>query len=119
MDSRALKGNRIVKGVNLMELMTKELEELFPKLYATEDKKPNEVKIIAKFFDPTSQWTWYATEYDPKEKIFFGYVRGFENELGYFTLDELESVKGPLGVGIERDLHFGEHTLEEVMQKAI
>ena len=29
---------------------------------------------------------------------------GFEKELGYFSLSELESVRGPYGVGIERDL---------------
>ena len=98
-----------------MELMTKELEGMFPRLYSTEDKDPNDVKVIAKFFDPCGSWTWYATEYDPEERLFFGFVRGFENELGYFSLDELESVKGPLGLGIERDLCFGEHTLAEVM----
>jgi hypothetical protein len=103
-----------------MKLMTEELEQLFPPLYATEGKDPRKVKIIAKFFTPFSNWTWYATEYDPQKRIFFGYVRGLENELGYFSLDELESVKGPLGLGIERDLYFGhEHTLAEVMEKPI
>jgi hypothetical protein len=103
-----------------MKLMTKELEQLFPPLYATEGKDPRKVKIIAKFFTPFGNWTWYATEYDPQKRIFFGYVRGLENELGYFSLDELESVKGPLGLGIERDLYFGyEHTLAEAMEKPI
>jgi len=103
-----------------MELMTKELEQLFPPLYATEGKDPKDIKVIAKFFDPCGSWAWYATEYDPHKRIFFGYVKGFENELGYFSLDELQSVKGPLGLGIERDLYFGlEHTLAEVMEKSI
>lgn len=102
-----------------MELMTQELETVFPPLYSQEDNDPKDIKVIAKFFDPCGSWTWYATEYDPKERLFFGYVRGFENELGYFSLDELSSVKGPLGLGIERDLHFGEHTLAEVVQKRL
>ena len=103
-----------------MKLMTKELEKLFPPLYSTEEKDPKDIKIIAKFFTPWSNWTWYATEYDPQKRIFFGYVRGFENELGYFSLDELESVKGPFGLKIERDLYFGfNHTLAEAMEKPI
>jgi len=36
----------------------------------------------------------------------YGYVQGLESELGYFTLEELESVHGPLGLAIERDLSF-------------
>lgn len=61
---------------------------------------------VVKFFDPCGSWTWFATEYDPATRTFFGLVKGFEEELGYFSLDELESVKGPLGIGIERDLYF-------------
>lgn len=100
-----------------MKLMTKELEQMFPPLYSTEKKKPEEVKVIAKFFDPCSSWTWYATEYDPKQRIFFGLVKGVETELGYFSLDELASVRGKLGLGIERDLSFGyDHTLAEFMK---
>lgn len=102
-----------------MKLLTEELESQFPRLRETEDKDLAQVRIVAKFFDPCSQWTWYATEYDPIERLFFGLVRGFEVEFGYFSLDELEAVKGRLGLGIERDLYFGEHTLAEAMEKAI
>lgn len=102
-----------------MNLLTKELEAQFPRLYETEGKDPQEIKIIAKFFDPCSQWTWYAIEYDPVERIFFGFVRGHGDEIGYFSLDELQGIKGRLGVGIERDLYFGEHTLAEALAKPI
>jgi len=102
-----------------MKLMTKELKAKFPKLYANENKKPEEIPIICKFFDPVGSWTWYATEYDPKDKLFFGFVRGADNEFGYFSLEELQSVKGICGLGIERDLHFGEHMLSEAIEKRI
>ena len=98
-----------------MKLLSKEIEAQFPPLYATEDKESKDVPIIAKFFDPCSNWSWFATEYDPKKRIFFGFVKGFDAEMGYFNLDELESVKGSLGLGIERDLYFGEHTLAEAI----
>lgn len=101
-----------------MKLLTKELRQRFPKLYSQESKEPKDVKIIAKFFCPWNQWTWYASEFDG-EDIFFGYVRGLENELGNFSLSELEGVKGRGGLGIERDLYFGNHTLAEVMEKAL
>jgi len=102
-----------------MKLLTNEIEKQFPPLYANEGKDPKEIKIITKFFDPTGSWTWFATEFDPSTRTFFGFVKGFDNELGYFSLDELQSVKGRFGLGIERDLHFGEHTLEEAMNKII
>lgn len=101
-----------------MMLLTKELRAKFPELYANEDKEADQVKVIAKFFTPWTSWTWYATEFDG-DNIFFGFVRGHENELGYFSLQELESVTGPMGLRIERDLHFGGHTLAEVMERQI
>jgi len=88
-----------------MQLLTKEIENRFKKIGSQEKVKDPE--IIVKFFDPTGSWTWYATEYDQDTKTFFGLVDGYEKELGYFSLEELESVKGPLGIGIERDIHFG------------
>lgn len=104
-----------------MKLLTKEIIAKFPKLNATENKKPEDIEIIAKFFDPCGSWTWYATEMQKEgdDFIFFGFVRGFENELGNFSLKELESVKGPLGLGIERDLHFGKRMLSEAIANQI
>ena len=47
--------------------------------------------------------SWYISEYDPIKKLCFGLVDGFEKELGYFSLDELLSLKfPPLNLGIER-----------------
>ena len=37
---------------------------------------------------------------------FFGLVYGHEREFGYFLLSELEEVRGPHGLPIERDLYF-------------
>ena len=88
--------------------MTKAIEKKLPALYATEHIKPDDKICQVKFFDPCGSWTWYSTEGEREgdDFIFFGFVRGFENELGNFSLKELQSVRGPLGLGIERDLHF-------------
>jgi hypothetical protein len=76
----------------------------------------------AKFFNPCGAGTWYATEYDPETRIFFGYVSIFgdwNDEWGSFALEELESYKGPLGIGIERDLYFGERRASEVIGQEV
>ena len=86
-----------------MKLMTADLRTQLPQLYSQEEVE--DPKAIAKYFTPDSNWTWYATEFDGKD-TFFGLVDGLEKELGYFSLAELESVKGPFGLGVERDLWF-------------
>ena len=96
-----------------MELLTKALEERFAQV-GRQEALGEKALVIAKFFTPDGQWTWYATEYDPETREFFGLVDGFEAELGYFSLGELESARGPLGLAIERDLHWKERTLESV-----
>ena len=47
----------------------------------------------------------------------YGLVSGLEIELGYFSLSELQSVKGPMGLLIERDLHFESKSLQELQEK--
>jgi hypothetical protein len=95
-----------------MKLLTKTIRKQFPEWMSTDGKDPSETRVIVKFFDPCGSWTWYATEFDG-EDTFFGLVDGWEKELGYFSLTELELVRGSLGLGIERDIHFGKHTLDE------
>jgi hypothetical protein len=93
-----------------LKLLTKEIERKLRPLYSQE--KLGEAAIVqVKYFTPWTKWTWYATEYDPEEKRFFGLVKGHETELGYFLLDELEEVRGPFGLRIERDLYFTPCTL--------
>ena len=97
-----------------MKLITEEIKRLLPKLYEQDGKGYDAIAYV-KFFTPDSNWTWYVTEFDGKD-IFFGLVDGFEKELGYFSLKELQSVKGPLGLKIERDLYFVPTKLEELMK---
>ena len=118
-----------------MKLLTKALKKKMPPLYSQEDVKDPEV--VVKFFDPTGYWKWFATEgsakflmedgttenralSDPDESgeyldtVFFGLVKGFEAELGYFSLKELSEMKLRFGLGIERDMYFGSKKLSEV-----
>ncbi len=53
---------------------------------------------------------------------FYGYVSIFGDhcdEWGEFALSELQSVKGPFGLGIERDLWFDPKPISKVCPKAI
>jgi hypothetical protein len=92
-----------------MMLRKEDLKNL-PPLYA-QDGKGDAATVWVKFFCPWNQWTWFATEFCPETRTFFGLVVGQETELGYFSLDELESVRGRWGLKIERDRHFEPVTL--------
>jgi len=74
----------------------------------------SEAKIaVVKFFTPDSGWTWYASEFDGTD-TFFGLVDGFEKELGCFSLSELASVRGKLGLPVERDRYFRPTPLDDL-----
>ena len=95
-----------------VELLPKDVREELPELYANEELGLA-AQALVKFFTPDSNWTFYASEFNGDD-VFFGLVIGFVPEFGYFTLSELESVRGPLGLPIERDLHFEPKSLEEL-----
>jgi hypothetical protein len=96
-----------------MKLLTKENRKSLPPLKSMDDN-PN-AKAVVKFFTPDSSWTWYAVEFDG-EDTFFGLVDGHEKELGYFSLKELSSVRGPMGLPIERDRYFQPVLLTELQK---
>jgi hypothetical protein len=86
-----------------MMLLTKELRRKLPPLYSQESVA--DPTVVCKFFSPVGSWTWYATEFDG-EDIFFGLVDGHEQEMGYFSLAELQSIRLQWGLRIERDRYF-------------
>jgi hypothetical protein len=98
-----------------MMLLTKENKNQLPLLYAQDGKGMDAIAYV-KFFDPTGSWTWYATEFDG-EDTFFGLVCGFEQELGYFSLNELKHCKdgfrGFKALPIERDLNWKPRPLKD------
>ena len=104
-----------------MKLLPKEIREQLPPLYS-QDGKGGKAVVYTKYFTPSSNWTWLCTEGEPilsesgaeVDFKFFGLVFGHEREFGYFLLSELEEVRGPMGLPIERDLYFKPKTLEEI-----
>jgi hypothetical protein len=115
-DQRAANGK--IRG---MKLLTQEIRQKLPPLYAQESEGGQAV-VYLKLFTPDGSWSWYFTEGSPitdesgqeVDFHFFGLADGLEKELGYVALSELETVRGPLGLPIERDLHWQPKTLEEI-----
>ena len=89
-----------------MQLVT---DDIKARLLANWENEGADHKPVVKFFDPCGAATWLITEMSAEDNdILFGLCdlgMGFP-ELGYVRLSELEGVKGRLGLGIERDLHF-------------
>lgn len=113
-----------------MKLLTKELEKKFSEYpLDSQDGKIGDANVIAKFFNPCGSGTWLITEGDIirddkgniEDVTMFGFVNliGMDcAELGYVTLNELQSIQLPFGLTIERDLHFPEKiTLREACEK--
>ena len=66
-------------------------------------------KPVVKLFTPDAGATWLLTELDPEDPdIAFGLCdlgQGFP-ELGSVRISEIASVRGGLGLPVERDLYF-------------
>jgi hypothetical protein len=93
-------------------LLPPEIAAKLPRLYSQEEKGEDAIAHL-KLFTPWTSWTWWASEYDPEDRLFFGVVEGHEREYGYFSLDELEALRGPGGLRIERDLHWQPKALKD------
>ena len=111
------------------KLMTKALERRFAEIGSQdwratdeakeiEDRFPDGVIIVAKYFHPWSSWTWYATEWDPERQTFFGFVDGTYGEWGYFSMEEFLSVNYK-GLPIERVTSFRECRFRDIRKHLI
>ena len=102
------------------KLMTKELAEKIPALYANEDVEDYDAVVArVKLFSPYNGWTWYITEWEAATGLCFGLVEGFVTELGYFDLTELAeaTVFGNVPA-VERDLYWEPETLGEIRRES-
>ena len=97
-----------------MELLTDELKEQLlanGRQQAPVRGTDDEIDFlpVVKLFTPDAGATWLLTEIDPDEPdLAFGLCDlglGFP-ELGSVSLSELASVRGRLGLPVERDRHF-------------
>jgi len=89
-----------------MQLVTPELRE---QLIANGKRRGDDHVPVVKFFFPAGAATWLVTEMSPDEN---DHLFGLADwgigcpEIGTISLSELQNFRGPLGLGIERDLYF-------------
>ena len=104
-----------------MKLLTKAIENKLAKrpLYS-QDGKGGDAEIIVKFFNPCGAGTWYVLEGEKQANgdwYFFGLAEiGYGLEYGYFSLNELKSLRLPSGLTIERDMYFNGMKVKDVMK---
>ena len=89
----------------------------------SQDGKRGKAVVLARFFTPASNMTWYMTEFDPETGDGFGVVVGCETEWGYFNVNEMQNAKMQSGLfrgmqAIERDIYVSpkKQTLIECMK---
>ena len=99
-----------------MELLTEAIsDQLKAQWRKTGEISDDEVTVHLKIFDPYSAVTWWITEQNPQNPDeLFGLCYIFEQEWGYIFLSELQTDKGPLGIGLERDLYWRPITVKQL-----
>lgn len=100
-----------------MELLPIEIQKQLPQLYSQDDVVDPICHL--KIFTPDSSFTWFITE-GTKQKngdwMLFAKVVSHicpDGELGYVLLSELETIKGSMGLPVERDLYWNEKPISE------
>ncbi len=131
-----------------MQLMTKEIEKQFQKI-GRQENNPDPTVVVKFFNPAGSgtwyatELIYVVEQLDGNggietveieaskmngnkgkvvDMLFYGYASIFgdhNDEWGYFSLSELQSVKGPFGLGIERDKFFDPKPISKVCPKAV
>ncbi len=82
-------------------------------LYSQE--QVDDKRVVAKLFNIAGGGTWWITEYDPKNRLAFGYVTGMAyDEWGYVSIDELAELRWNGIPRIEVDLYFKPTRFSEI-----
>lgn len=99
-----------------MKLLTQQIKKQIPPFSSTERILLSEKTILCKFFNPCGAGTWHVIEGEARgdDFLFWGMVDLFEEEFGYFSLKELESLRLPYGFTVERDLYFSPCLLKTI-----
>lgn len=94
-----------------MQLLTEEIISKFEKYpFQLQEEKGFEAEVLVKYFNPMGAGTWLITEAEREgdDWRLFGYFHLFEWEWGYVMLSDLQQLRLPFGMTIERDLYLSE-----------
>jgi hypothetical protein len=108
--------NKVIK-----QLLPKYILDAFDKQGYVGDKSTKEIKVVCKFFNPVGVGTWWLYE-KIDDDVFMCFVLLDDPtfaELGTISINELASLKLPIGMNIERDIHFEpfSKTLDKVIEE--
>lgn len=96
------------------KLLTKRELDLFKKYpIGSQAGLGMEARVLCKFFNPMGVGTWIIIEAEPEGDSWnmYGYADlGYGYELGFIPLRELEEVRLPFGMKIERDMYSVDNT---------
>lgn len=89
-------------------LLTAELRTHLRRNADISDRAETDHKPVVKFFTPDASATWLFSELAADQDTLFGLcdLGHGSPELGYASLAEIQSLRGPLRLLVERDRHF-------------
>ncbi len=101
-----------------MKLITKAIAKQLSKypMYS-QDSKGEDAIAVCKFFNPCGSQTWYILEAEQignDYRFFTLFESNYGREYGYVMLSELEAIRLPFGLRIERDIYFTPCTIREI-----
>jgi len=79
-----------------VKLLTKADLKRLPPLYSQSEKDPKDVLVPVKFFNPGGAGSWFATEFDPVERL--------RNPVALGRIQEREQACAGALVGLHREL---------------
>ena len=95
-----------------MKLITKEIAKKLLPIGGSSEMSAEEIKIPLKMFNPCGGQSWYVWEFDGKDEM-YGYVNLGDDrfaECGYISFKELQALRLPFGLSIERDIMWDGNT---------
>lgn len=107
-------------NLTIMKLLTEEIISQFEAHpIGSQDGKGLNAEVLVKYFNPCGSGTWLITEAEREgdDWRLYGYCHIFEWEWGYLLLSELESLRLPFGLGVERDLYTGGKYLRDFLSE--
>lgn len=78
----------------MQELMTVEIAKTVPRLY--EQDGADDPIVHVRYFSCVNGWDWWLLEFDGTDEA-FGLVEGYDDELGYFSIKEMEELNRQMG----------------------
>jgi len=82
--------------------------------YLYEQQYKTNPTVYGRYIVEDSDWSWLILEYSQHQRLFFGMILP-EQQLTYFTIEDLQSVVREYGIDVELDTTFNPKLLKEMI----